>query len=673
MDLMSESSRSPLLKVVLFSGGRGTEVLSRELINADRIRLTLAINGYDDGASTGQIRRVFGDMLGPSDFRKNASRLASILKSCPREHIKFLDLRLPASCTQEEAKSILSYAIGPRNRAPSTSFEYLLADLSIDASFCCSMARYLDDFDHYLQTISHQFDWSDCSIGNLIFAGCFIEAHRNFNAALATYCSLLNLSTELILNVTTGTDAHLVATDECGGIVRSEAEIVDDSQRHHIRDIYLIGRPLKDIECANLSAMDGDEIEAFFSERAAQLSPNPLLLSRLSEADLIVFGPGTQHSSLFPSYITPGVGDAIARNVRSIKLLITNIKEDAEITASSAVELTDRAVYYLRNKGSLPYPRPAFITHYLINDPGKRDEEQPYVPLGRLETLDDPRMVRIANYEDGKTGHHNALSVLAPFIATALKRQRDYQRIAVLMMGTSSIDKIYQSITELERCKNQLSKQSLEIFYSSDSELPAQFTDHLSFPLGRVDKLQTLINSESAFGVGPHPFDYVILFDSSGAYRGEEIVNLASLLTSDRFDAIWGSRRLSIRDVHQSYRRRYRHRMLSGAVSYAGSHLLSFAYLLLYGRYITDTLSGVRAIRVSYLQSIPLGLNYQSYNQYLLSSLLGDQAEIFETPVQFYPSPEIDVGLFDGLRALFTIIMGRFQSIIVRCDSRGKL
>ena len=63
-------------RVVVFSGGRGSGVLSRQLVKDPRIELTLAINGYDDGASTGEVRRFLGDSLGPSDFRKNASRLA---------------------------------------------------------------------------------------------------------------------------------------------------------------------------------------------------------------------------------------------------------------------------------------------------------------------------------------------------------------------------------------------------------------------------------------------------------------------------------------------------------------------------------------------------------------------------------------------------------------------
>ena len=60
------SSQNPV-RVVLFTGGRGSSVLSRELIRSERIALTLAINGYDDGLSTGEVRRFLGIDL---DFGK---------------------------------------------------------------------------------------------------------------------------------------------------------------------------------------------------------------------------------------------------------------------------------------------------------------------------------------------------------------------------------------------------------------------------------------------------------------------------------------------------------------------------------------------------------------------------------------------------------------------------
>ncbi len=75
------------LNVVLFSGGRGSAALARQLVSSPGVNLTIVINGYDDGASTGEVRRFLGDSLGPSDFRKNASNLAAALRTCPAELI----------------------------------------------------------------------------------------------------------------------------------------------------------------------------------------------------------------------------------------------------------------------------------------------------------------------------------------------------------------------------------------------------------------------------------------------------------------------------------------------------------------------------------------------------------------------------------------------------------
>ena len=47
---------------MLFSGGRGSGALTHQLVTQSNIAITIAINGYDDGASTGEVRRF---LVGP--------------------------------------------------------------------------------------------------------------------------------------------------------------------------------------------------------------------------------------------------------------------------------------------------------------------------------------------------------------------------------------------------------------------------------------------------------------------------------------------------------------------------------------------------------------------------------------------------------------------------------
>jgi hypothetical protein len=153
------------------------------------------------------------------------------------------------------------------------------------------------------------------------------------------------------------------------------------------------------------------------------------------------------------------------------------------------------------------------------------------------------------------------------------------------------------------------------------------------------------------------------MFESSGMYRGEDLVGLASHLAVGRLDAVWGSRRLSVRDIEESYRLRYRTNLLLGAISYAGSHVLSLTYLLLYGRYVSDTLSAVRAVRAADAFDPAIDLTHKNANHLLLSALLRRKAELLETPVQFFPiSPERvkRTSPLEGIQALATIVWRRF-------------
>ena len=148
-------------------------------------------------------------------------------------------------------------------------------------------------------------------------------------------------------------------------------------------------------------------------------------------------------------------------------------------------------------------------------------------------------------------------------------------------------------------------------------------------------------------------------------YRGEDVAGLASHLTFGRLDAVWGSRRLSVRDIEESMRMRYRKDPVARAISTAGSHALSLACLLLYGRYISDTLSAVRAIRAEDALGIGVPMTHKRANQHLLARLLRRKAEVLEIPVQFLPiSPERvkRTSVLEGVQSLAALLLGRLRT-----------
>ena len=625
-----------MVSVVLFSGGRGSDVLSRQLIGHPDVALTIAINGYDDGASTGEVRRFLGDSLGPSDFRKNASRVAREIRSCADGLVEVLDTRLPSPCSREEAfQALEGVAVAGGTR----------------------MRQRVDAVRHELES-GREFEFADCALGNLVFAGCYLYRGRRFNDAVDDYCALLGLPAGLVENVSDGTNAFLVALERDRGLLVSEAEIVDAKRQNRISDVFLIDRALSEDDRAALTQLSREACVQWLEGRSKAIPLNPRLRERIASADLIIYAPGTQHSSLFPSYLTKDLSRAIASNLTAMKLLVTNIQADAEISGSSAVDIVERAVYYLKEKGKLPLPVPTLITHYIINDPKnlETDADAGYVPLGHLETLEDPRLVRIGHYEDGVSGRHDASKVLTPFLE-AFVAQRRRQRVAVWLYDAASLNKLSQSVLEMLRGGIQNLGVDVTVFYTADADLDDAFMQPLPIALRNL-RGSTTPGRAFVLALAEREFDYAALFESSGMYRGEDLVSLIPPLMSGRLDAVWGSRRLSLKDIEASYRLRYNHKALLGSFSYIGSHLLSAAYLTLYGRYISDTLSGVRAVRAGFLTSLPVPPDDKLANQYLLCALLSEKADVLETPVQFLPlSPERvrRTTLAEGLRSLAVI------------------
>ena len=640
------------LKVVLFSGGRGSGALTRQLVGNSGISLTIAINGYDDGASTGEVRRFLRDSLGPSDFRKNASRLATELRSCAPALIELLDFRFPAGASEADARRSFAAVSGD---AADTGRDLRTLVERVPLANRTRVADALKRFADVLSETGEAFNFSDCSLGNLVFAGLYLQSDRAFNRAVDDYAALVGLPAGLIENVTDGTNAWLVGLDDAGHLLATEEALVDVSRPHRVRDIFLVDRPIGESERTEIEG-SAEAATRVLSARAVQPPLNPRLASSLAAADLIIYAPGTQHSSLFPSYLTPGLSAAIAGNLSAIKLLITNIQSDAEITGSNAVDIIDRAVFYLKEKGRVAFPTPCLITHYLVNDPGHDDAAAPYVPLGPLDSIEDPRLVRIGNYEDGVTGRHDAARVLGPFIDGIVAADRR-KRVAVLLHDAGSSNKVVQTMLEMVRGGIERVPVDVTVFFAGEP-LETSFTANLPFAVSRLPGGDATFAS-AARGGG---FDYVALFESSGMYRGEDLVGLASQLAMGRFDAVWGSRRLSVRDIQESYRLRYRKNLLLGGVSYVGSHALSLAYLFLYGRYISDTLSAVRAVRAADAFDPAIDLTHKRANHLLLSELLRRKAEILEIPVQFFPiSPERvkRTSPIEGLHALGTIVWRR--------------
>jgi hypothetical protein len=168
-----------------------------------------------------------------------------------------------------------------------------------------------------------------------------------------------------LLNATNGENAFLVALKQNGRLLADEAEIVAPQDGAAITDLVLLREQLSPARRVELAGRSLPELRRALRCDRAKVSLNPEVRRALQRADLIVYGPGTPHSSLLPTYLTPGIADAIATSRARAKVFVVNLADDHDVTGMTATELAERTLAYLAD----PANRRRTITHVLQHRP----------------------------------------------------------------------------------------------------------------------------------------------------------------------------------------------------------------------------------------------------------------------------------------------------------------
>ena len=107
-----------------------------------------------------------------------------------------------------------------------------------------------------------------------------------------------------MLNVTNGENLYLYAILKNGKIINNEEELVTIKQKFPIENIFLLSKKLSSKILDILIKKNKKDKITFFNKHNKFPKINPEVKLKLLKADIIIYGPGTQYSSLFPSYLT---------------------------------------------------------------------------------------------------------------------------------------------------------------------------------------------------------------------------------------------------------------------------------------------------------------------------------------------------------------------------------
>jgi 2-phospho-L-lactate transferase/gluconeogenesis factor (CofD/UPF0052 family) len=202
-----------------------------------------------------------------------------------------------------------------------------------------------------------------------------------------------------------------------------EAEIVELRSNVRIDRIYLLDRPLDRERFEQLSL---EEKRYYLERHHCYVEVSSGVRLALQQADIIIYSAGTQHSSLYPTYLSAGLAESIADNKSALKVFVTNIGADYETPSYKASDYVKGAFRYLNLSDTRNYTMQELFGVLLINQSHHKADET-YVALDEEGFNDIPVRRLIDDFESQHApGKHNGPKVVQTIVelyeaSTALK------------------------------------------------------------------------------------------------------------------------------------------------------------------------------------------------------------------------------------------------------------
>ncbi|XP_031129445.1 uncharacterized protein YNL011C isoform X1 [Ipomoea triloba] len=375
--------------LVVFSGGTAFNGVAEELKKLTTcVAHVLPVS--DDGGSTAEIVRVLG---GPAvgDIRSRCLRLSDQSTSEALAVRTLLGHRLPLDA-QKAKLEWYDIVEGNHNLWKGVSKPYRETIRAFLAYFQDQILRRSED----------SFCFSNGSIGNFFFAGAR-TFFQSLDAAIFLFSRVSDIPTESLVLPVISTNERLTLGCELwdGTIIRGQNEISHPTN----------GRmePInKGISSSPALASKIKRVFYMSSEGSNLLhevfpAVNPTVLEKLRNADCIIFAMGSLFTSICPSLVLLGVGEAIASQSCPKVLLLngTHDRETSGFTASCFVTAITDALNrtYGDHCNCLKNPPNRYINTLLV----PKDGQIP-VDVDRLTSQGIHNVVTVDSVHDAKVG-----------------------------------------------------------------------------------------------------------------------------------------------------------------------------------------------------------------------------------------------------------------------------
>jgi 2-phospho-L-lactate transferase/gluconeogenesis factor (CofD/UPF0052 family) len=622
------------VEISLFCGGRGSANLIKELVKNSNIKLNLIINGYDNGLSTGVLRKFIPGMLGPSDFRKNLSHLLEI--HSPNQHlvIELLEYRFPNTMSNDQ---IIECMLDFNNLKNLDGLINIFNDLEHD--YVELVKKYIVVFGKYCQEKNFDISFDGCSLGNLVFAGVFLDKGHDFNGTLeqimSVFQSKLNAS---LCNVSRGENRYLVGLKENGDFLYDESLMVEKQDHSCMAGIYLLEKE------PDQALIDGiANLNFIEKKKKLELLHSPPEISKkakevIGRSDVIIYGCGTQYSSTFPSYLTVGVKEAVQSSKAKVKAYVSNIKYDEDIYTYDLEKVVNELLLSLsdsNNKGSLSHVYYNIGSEYL--DDG--------IKQGALKAETSFKNAKLIKgdfqhpiYPSKHCGSSTISSLMKSLYQSSKIKNKETDLELFVSLHNRSIGIPYL-IDEFLDIKWLNYFKSIVLYIDGDFDFCDKLPDGIKIMKCDVGGDFPELNFFQEWLGNPERSDFLLTLSGDGDYRLKDFLKAYDILNSSNTGAIFGTRVQSRHQFMQALSSAYTENKLLFKLSQMGAFVLSFLFSIRSGLLFTDPITGFRAYSRYHIRKRiidPRELDkFVDTPSSLALKLLGEGIDIGEIPVTY--------------------------------------
>lgn len=652
---------SEKINVAVLCGGNGGKNIISTLVKNPLFKVTPVVNCYDDGKSTGYLRRVIDGFLGPSDVRKNMSYLFDNNNLSKRILKDLIEFRFPKNFESEKGIQEL-YNIVQQKNVGISDLDVYLKKLNYEDSVYVRI--YIKQLLDYIAKKKIKFDFNDCSFGNLLLSGSFIKNNFDFNKMIFETQIVFGLLGE-VQNVTNGENLMLSAITSEGEVLNSEANIVEKRSNSSVEEIFLLENYLDKKEMIAIKKLNKQKRINFLRNKELMPVINDKTKDLIEKCDILIYGPGTQNSSLFPTYLTKGFSESILRNKKCKKIFISNIGEDNEIPDATVDDIVDKALFYLNRKGELSYKKEDFFDHYLINY--GNDIDPKYIKFTNKESL---KNVIHANFEEDYSGKHDGNKILEELLKIYENNPTTINKIkklSIVIPGYNEgkfLPTLLDLIKKVDLSSMGIIKEIIVVDNGSTDNTSEILKDRKDIKLFRIEK--NIGKGDAVIrGIKEATGDIIVIQDADLEYNPEDIGEMLRVMLRHKFKAVYGSRTMKKSTKVKSLTLLYGKSPGQYWAYYIGGQFISVVALLLYGQYITDTVTGYKMVDARILKSFALKSKGFELDHEITAKLKKKNVYIHEVPIYYKPRT-IEEGKKikwkDGLVAIKTLFKFKFTN-----------